>query len=343
MHRGSVGASTVPTALRRVVAALLAAFAASVAAAQDFSFYPDWQTYSLMEALIWTRDNEASHQPLVVTSPDQVPLLWADDLAFPFSGGVRTFVGRRAPEIGGWELGYFGVYGQSASAFVAGDPPATYIQMPEPLGSIYSVEGESATVTYTSVVNSVEANVFRTRTDWRDHTGSWLTVNWLAGFRYVGVEDESQLVVDGCVPLLTPSERAVYGVRARNNMFGAQVGNRSRWTWRNWAVEGWAKAGLLGNCVEQIQDPTVTEIFPERVGGANGSSLGFIGDLNLTVVYRLTDVWGVRLGYNTVWITGLALAADQYDFSFDEGAGGRLDTSGAMFLHGANVGLEARW
>ena len=30
-------------------------------------------------------------------------------------------------------------------------------------------------------------------------------------------------------------------------------------------------------------------------------------------------------------------------FSLNEGAGGRLDSNGAMFLHGANVGLEARW
>lgn len=329
--------------MARAVACVVV-LAASLSGAQDFSFYPDWQTYSLTEALLWTRDNQAAHEPLVVATPDQVPLLWADDLAFPFSGGVRTFVGRRAPEVGGWELGYFGVYGRSASAFVAGDPPATYVQMPEPLGGIYSFEGESATVTSSWVVNSAEANVFRTRTDWRDHSGSWLTVDWLAGFRYVGVEDQSQLVVAGCSPL-TPDfpEQATYGVKARNNMFGAQVGNRTRWTWRSWAVEGWAKAGLLGNAVEQIQDPLVTEIFPERVAGASACVPGFIGDLNLTVVYRLSDVWGVRFGYNAVWITGIAVAADQYDFSLDEGAGGRLDSNGAVFLHGANVGLEARW
>lgn len=311
---------------------------------QDLDTYPDWQTYALAESLIWTRDNQAARQPLVVTSPDQVPLLWADELSFPFSGGVRTFVGRRIPEEGGWEIGYFGVYGQSASAFVAGDSPDTYVQMPEPLGGIYSFEGEAATVVFTSVVNSAELNIFRTHTDWRDPTGIWLTVDWLFGFRYVGVEDESQVIVEGCTPLSPDfSDRAIYGVKARNNMFGPQVGHRSRWTWRSWAVEGWAKAGLLGNCVEQIQDPTVTAIFPERVGGASDAQVGFIGDLNLSVVYRLTDVWGVRLGYNTVWITGLALAADQYDFSLNERAGGGLDSTGTMFLHGANIGLEARW
>lgn len=208
--------------LARAASACAVALAASVAGGQDFDFYPGWQTYSLAEALIWTRDNQAGHQPLVATTTDQVPLLWADDLAFPFSGGVRAFVGRRLSEVGGWELGYFGVYGQSASDSVAGDPPTTYLQMPEPLGGIYSFEGEAATVTYTTVVNSAEANVFRTRTDWRDHTGSWLTVDWLAGFRYVGVEDQSQLVVAGCTPISPEfSEQAAYGVKTRNNMFGA--------------------------------------------------------------------------------------------------------------------------
>ena len=70
-------------------------------------------------------------------------------------------------------------------------------------------------------------------------------------------------------------------------------------------------------------------------------SVGFVGDLNVSAVYRLNDVWGIRAGYSTVWITGLALAPDQFDFTDTDFAG--IAGGGGMFLSGANLGLEARW
>jgi hypothetical protein len=128
-------------------------------------------------------------------------------------------------------------------------------------------------------------------------------------------------------------------------MFGAQVGRRMRWTWDRWAIEGWAKAGLLGNSQNSIQDPLIDYTgFQQRPGYSTwGSSVGFIGDINLSTVYRLTDVWGIRAGYNLIWIDGLALAPNQFNFSVADNAGSALASGGGVFLNGANLGLEARW
>ncbi|MCE9630171.1 MAG: BBP7 family outer membrane beta-barrel protein [Planctomycetia bacterium] len=306
--------------------------------------FPAWTAYALTDALFWGRDNQAGHRPLLVTVGDETPLLSASDLQFPFSEGVRSFYGQRNPDAGGWEIGYFGVYGQSASRTVA-SPAGDFLQLPEPLGGVFTSEADAATVKYSSLVNSAEANVFSTATDWRDRCGGWLTVDWLAGFRYVGVEEQSSIAIDACAGDPDCADRVAYRVRSRNNMFGGQLGTRGRMTWRNWAVEGWAKAGLLGNAQKEIQSPLVTSSGAplDRIRSATGSEVGFIGDINLSLVYRLTDVWGIRAGYNTVWISGVALAPNQFDFTLDEAAGGRLDPSGGMFLHGANLGLEARW
>ena len=305
---------------------------------------PLWTTYALTDALFWQRDNQASNRTLVVTldGPEQ-PAITASDLRFPVSEGVRAFYGRRSPNEGGWEVGYWGVWGQSADAFVAATPP-DFLQMPDPLGGLMTIDGETATVTYNSLVNSAEANLFRTWTEWRDHSGAWLTVDWLAGFRYVGVEESSSIVMDCCVADDTVIT-VPYSVRTRNNGFGAQIGNRTRWTWANWAFEGWAKAGLLGNAQEQIQAPLIDFTgFEQRPGiSTTGGQVSFIGDLNASLVYRLTDVWGIRLGYNLIWIDGLALAPNQFDFTVEEGSGTRLVQGGGIFMHGANLGLEARW
>jgi len=71
--------------------------------------------------------------------------------------------------------------------------------------------------------------------------------------------------------------------------------------------------------------------------------MGMIADMNISTIYRLNEVWGLRVGYNLLWLTGLALAPDQFDFSGRETGGHGLDTTGSVFLAGANLGLEARW
>ena len=315
-------------------------------ALRDSRWFPEprWRTYALSEALFWGRDNHAVAQPLLVAVGDGTPLLSASDLQFPFSEGVRAFYGRRDPAAGGWEIGYFGIYGQSASSTVVA-PAGGLLQVPEPLGGVLTTGADAAVVKYQSVVNSAEANIFATATDWRSRWGGWLTVDWLAGFRYVGVEESSSIVLDSCAGDPDCAAKVPYGVRTRNNMFGAQLGTRGRMTWRNWATEGWAKAGLLGNAEEEIQSPLVTSSGAPlgRIGSASRGQVGFVGDINLSAIYRLTETWGIRAGYNLVWLEGLALAPNQYDFSLDEAAGGRINPGGGMFLHGANLGLEARW
>ena len=307
---------------------------------------PLWTSYALTDALFWGRDNQATDRPLIVAvdgAPD--PVITTRDLQFPVSEGVRAFYGQRDPSRGGWEIGYWGVWGQSATAFAAASPP-DFLQMPDPLGGLMTIDGETATVNYNSLINSAEANVFSTWTEWRDHSGSWLTVDWLAGFRYVGVEDAASILMDSCQadnPDLRTNVR--YDVRTRNNMFGGQIGVRPRWTWDRWALEGWAKAGLLGNSQKQIQDPLFDYTgFRQRQGlSATGSETAFIGDVNLSVIYRLTDIWGIRAGYNLVWIDGIALAPNQFAFANTDVAGTALASSGGMLLSGANLGLEARW
>ena len=76
---------------------------------------------------------------------------------------------------------------------------------------------------------------------------------------------------------------------------------------------------------------------------ATAAGVGFIGNLNATLVYRLTETWGLRAGYNLIWLTNATLAPTQWDFATAAGAGTGINDNGGLFLHGANLGLEARW
>ena len=287
------------------------------------------------------RDNQSANQPLVVEvgNPDNV-LLSGNDWQFPFAGGVRVFSGARDPVGAGWEIGYFGLYGQQAGAATTITAPR-FLQAPGPLGDSLTDEGEAATLTWNSAINGAEANMFRTSTAWTDRREDRRTVDWLVGFRYVSIEESAMLSLKSC-DCQGPS--VPYGVRTSNNMLGGQFGARGRLTGQRWAFEGWAKAGLMGTLERQSQDALVDyQGFLQRPASSSASTeAGFIGDINLSTVYRLDDAWGIRAGYNTIWIGGVALAPDQFTFGMD-GPPTSVTGGGGIFLHGVNVGLEARW
>ena len=81
---------------------------------------------------------------------------------------------------------------------------------------------------------------------------------------------------------------------------------RGRREWRRWAVEGWWKTALCGTNAYQSADPIVGTISGQDrpAVSANATGVGFIGGLNGTLIYRLTDRWGLRAGYNLYWLTG---------------------------------------
>jgi hypothetical protein len=117
---------------------------------------------------------------------------------------------------------------------------------------------------------------------------------------------------------------------------------------QRWAVEGSTKLGIAGTVTSQSQtmfDQLSLDNPYRGPRSAQRGGMGMIADMNLSAIYRLNDTWGLRAGYNLFWLTGVALAPDQWDFSAGQTAadGTGLTKTGSLFLSGANLGLEARW
>ena len=170
---------------------------------------------------------------------------------------------------------------------------------------------------------------------------SW---EWFAGFRYLNLGEElnisAQRVVAGEL-----ETGGIYNVRTANHLYGGQFGARLRRWQDRFGWEATGKAGLFGNDAQQTQSVTTFPPFALRPAvSSSGGEVAFVGELNLTGLYRLTNVWNLRAGYNAIWIEGLALAPDQLDFNLTSATGGtQLHNGGGMFLQGVNLGLEARW
>jgi len=112
-----------------------------------------------------------------------------------------------------------------------------------------------------------------------------------------------------------------------------------------WSLQFTGKAGVFLNDAEQSQ--IVTD-FPDafvhrQVSGVSGTSAAMLGEVDLTLVRRITNVWSARLGYNVMGLGGLALAPNQLDFTVTPTSGTALSKDGFVLFHGVHAGLEAVW
>jgi len=310
------------------------------------------ESYVVFDALYMQRNSDKSLNPgpLVLDTDTQQAAIAPGDLQFPVAPGYRVLFGTHATEDIGWEVGSLGVYGMFADAGVAG---SDNLQIPPPLGEkVASLRAASAArATYGSVLNSAEANAILTRQYVHlphynafpaDAIGYAITVDWLTGFRWAGLDENAALALGPDLSTLD----TVYATRTSSNLFGWQLGARGRVDWERWALEGTAKGALAGANVTQSQSPIVNTLTGEvyRPGSSTQSAnVGGIFELGTSLVYRLGDVWGLRVGYSMLWLTGVALAPNQFDFSANPLPVTTVDTNNSLWLGGGSVGLEARW
>jgi len=310
------------------------------------------ETYWIVDSVFLQRDNQSTDQILAAIGPNAI--ITSGEPQFAVQPGLRLFRGRIDDCGRGWELGYLGVWNMFADLEEGGRGD---INGGDPLSFV--VDGfdrrSLARVTYASTLNTAEANFLwrRCHRGFSRHSaypwercGNYRrgTVDWLAGFRWAGLDEATSLQLSGG----NFSGPSSYNIRSSTNLFGAQIGGRGRMEWDRWAIDGWAKAALAGTAMSQSADPITSVNTPSAPPYRSARSVteggvGFIGDLNVNLSYRLSDTWRLRTGYNFLWLTGVALAPNQFDFAASSTGGTGLNGGAGVFLHGANLGLEAAW
>lgn len=351
--------------LRGQLARCLALVVALAAGARDGTAAPsdvpwwlpncrnDWQAFTEFDSVYMQRNNQSSPTTLIEDGNTLDSVITGRDMEFAVAPGVRVLHGQHGCCGIGWEAGYLGVYGMHADGHTNGD---ANLQVPLPLASqVASLRGASlGQTTYNSLLNSVEAN-FLVTDSWvhvpRDtayefeRTPASATVDWIVGARWAGLEEAAG------IQLVDPTNPAdiitgTYNLRSSSNLIGGQIGTRGRVEWQRWAIEGWLKAGLAGAILSQSQDPIVDTVSENVYRDARGSTTGTVGgifDLGTSLVYQFNDVWGLRVGYSMMWLTGVALAPNQFDFSTNIDAGTAVVGDGTLWLGGGTLGLEAQW
>lgn len=316
---------------------------------------PDYCRYGSFDVLFLQRNVGTNGSTIAeaATGGQPVSLLTNASAQPATAAGVRLFYGVQGRNRVGWEIGYTGVYGMFGED--RADAPGS-LQVPGGLGQ--AVQGwataNAVRPTYASSLNMFEANIFQHQHavkggrhspfPWdRVHDPYCHSFNWLFGLRWAGLNETADLNVQ-----TDPGEPfSAYSVTTSSQFIGPQIGIKERRQWNNWAVEGWAKTMLAGTFLSSYADPITSPLAPgleyRPAREDNEVGVGFVADLNYSLARRLGEHWWLRVGYNLIWVTGVALAPNQFDFTDNAASGTRLVGGSSVFLHGANLGVEARW
>jgi hypothetical protein len=294
--------------------------------------------YAQVDAIFFTRDVQAGNKAIIlrdiVNPTDPNVVASTADLSFPFEVGPRVTLGHEFDPVYTFEATYWGIFNFHDSFTKTGVDALGdgILNLPGDLGltgGLAFIGANSVSVTYDSVVNNGELNLFH----------NWGNISCLVGFRYFNLGEHLNIVatddVDGT---------GFYDVNAYNNLFGLQTGGRIQQSCGNWSYDLTGKAGVYGNEVRSSQ--LVVDVDPSsplRSVKDTGAQVAFIGELGFNGSYQFSPNWFIRGGYQVFWVDGVALAPNQLDFTDTTDSGTHLNKTGSLFMQGAHAGLMARW
>jgi hypothetical protein len=322
--------------------------------------------YADVEAVFMQQSPRFRNQPILLDFLNGTPLVSTSDINFADSTGVEATFGIHLCGCRAVEFGYFGLFRNGASVSFDKTDPNMVVTFPTgPVGNVF-LNMDHVQTDYTSYLNSFEvdfpcccgccgcceeptcgcgdATCGEASCSKRNRGAAVCrSVEWFAGFRYIEIGTDLNITAASFPSPFT--ETGAYTVHTNNRLFGGQIGGRLRRTVNRFGYEMTGKVGIYGNDADQSQTVTDFPNFPLRpTTSVQANNVAFEGEFNLSAIFRITDVWSLKAGYSVIWIEGLALAPDQLDFNFATSpSGNTLSSDGGMFIHGANVGLEARW
>ncbi len=275
-------------------------------------------------------------------------MLTTHDLDFDDAWGPRLTVGRYLDECRAWEFTYYGpMHWRSTVVMTPTEMPANLTfpfhtfngdQMYDMYGNVVDVSNfdgaEDVTITYESDLNNYELNyLFK--------YGCCCPVTWLIGFRYVDLDEFFDYESSDTSSPGPSYQTSNYWINTENDLLGLQIGGlldgciTECFTWRFDA-----RAGIYANFTEQhtwMAETNNTVLYRDFI--TEDEEAAFVTDMRLEGRYHLTNCTALTLGYQLMWVDGVALAPEQLDFTTTPTSGSALNADGTIFYHGAYFGF----
>ncbi len=305
---------------------------------------PQW-TFSA-DGIVWGRTGGVN-QPLVSRVPGDVPFyvyptptppshdsatypgveaLNSDQFRQGFSAGPKLSLTYHDDSGYGVELSYFDVLGLSAAKAIGPDNPADWLVMKAP-GSFWQTQDFPYQAMAWKDATSLYGFEANGRLDLSPH------VTMLAGFRWLQLNDELQGTLtpadrgepswkeDNPSPTLlqiqnpSPSTPVVinppfWTTNTTNNLYGVQIGVDGKlWEFGRLSLDGLIKAGVYDDNAEQSTLVSMAKQLYLAQAATNAAA--FVGEAGLHAKYQLADGLALKVGYEALWLDGVALAPGQ--------------------------------
>ncbi|MGY8768739.1 MAG: hypothetical protein ACKVH8_09990 [Pirellulales bacterium] len=312
---------------------------------------PRWFDFGA-EATYFTLETDSVSQVLSTTGVAGITALQTSDGSYNHAAGMRfsgNFVFWAGSNI---EVSYLGMndFASQASATGTAGVNGLYSIMSDfgtdPVGG-YTETDQSSYHSFeeSNRFDSIEMNIKRSFTN----PGCWWQGSYWGGFRYFRMGDDARYFTNN-----GSGDTLSYLVETSSDLYGAQIGGdlsmiltqRLSWT-------GYSEIGVYGATANQESTLSLTgggaSVITE---GAKQKRASMLVEAGTFGNFKINSRASVKIGYQILYVNGIALAEDNFNFNTAGAANlpaalaGRtaiLDDNGGALYHGATAGFELVW
>jgi putative beta barrel porin BBP7 len=309
--------------------------------------------YVVADLVALKRDADGEQDFASLGTPDDIALS-TEDLRFEFQAGPRVLVGHQFSDWYAIEASYFGLMDWDESRAIrdvtanalgtAGNLFSPFSDFGDPAGLVGLDFNNFASIRLVSSLDNAEVNI-RQRLD---TPPSIMQATVLYGFRYMNIRERFEYATESAEPAGAGTANFV-NVETGNDLYGFQIGGMMelRVEPRAWLSFEW-KGVVCHNDADQTTDfatgPLGAPTAP-IIGERGEERTTFVGDASITIMYAFTPACVGRIGYQALWVDGLALASQNFERNISLLTLGpaQLVHDGNLVYHGPFAGLMWSW
>ena len=297
----------------------------------------------------------------VPTTPSS-PALNSTDLNQGYAPGLRLGLDYHADYNHDLLLSFFYIGTWDSAKSVGPDDSLNWLEMKAP-GAFFQTQDfayQSMTWDYSTQLYNAELNAQKKVSD---------GVTILAGFRWLQLRENLEGTIPPADtfqptwknnPLNTlfdvaqittgtpaPTYPPFWNTSTTNNLYGFQVGAEGKIFERGrFSINGLIKGGPYLNHASELTGVSLAKTVYES--GASANRAAFVGEGGLQCKYRVTRAITLKLGYEVLWLSGVATAPGQiretYITSSPTGVSTHdVSSNSNVLFHGATAGLEFKF
>jgi hypothetical protein len=290
------------------------------------------------------------------------PALNSTDLDQGFSPGFRVGVTYHVDSNYDLEASFFRISDWDSTRSIGPDNPLNWLVMKAPGGFFQTQD-----FTYQSMKWDYSTELYNAELNVRYKFSSRITV--LAGFRWFQLHENLQgtipppdRILDSWKSNLSynlydvarienqpggtpaPPLPPFWNTSTTNNLYGLQIGAVGKLFERgSFSLDGLIKVGEYCNHASESTGVSIEKVV--RPSGASNNHAAFVGEAGLQCKYQVTRGITLKLGYEALWLDGVALAPGQIQETYNTFAPVSVTALGVnsdsnVLFHGATAGLE---